>query len=63
MEPTGLQVTWFLLYFVLIGGYAILEARSRDEAIELTRRFLRVHGNDWEIECEVRPLDGEELGA
>jgi len=25
MEPTGLQTTWFLLYFVLIGGYAILD--------------------------------------
>jgi hypothetical protein len=47
----------------VIGGYAILEARSRAEAMELTERFLRVHGNDWEIECEVRPLDGEELGA
>ncbi len=25
MEPTGLQTTWFLLTFVLIGGYAILD--------------------------------------
>jgi len=47
----------------VIGGYAILEARSRDEAIELTKRFLRIHGNEWDIECEVRPLDGQELGA
>src|SRR5262250_109061 len=28
----------------VIGGYAILEAKSREEAIELTKRFLRVHG-------------------
>jgi hypothetical protein len=47
----------------VIGGYAILEASSREEAVELTRRFLRVHGDDWEIECEVRPLDGQEFGA
>ena len=47
----------------VIGGYAIVEASSREEAIELTERFLRVHGDDWEIECEVRPLDGPEFGA
>jgi hypothetical protein len=27
------------------------------EAIELTQRFLRVHGDEWDIECEVRQLD------
>lgn len=42
----------------VIGGYAILEAASQAEAVELTRRFLKVHGNDWDIECEVRALDG-----
>src|SRR5688572_1069114 len=42
----------------VIGGYAIIEAGSKKEAIELTERFLKVHGNDWDIECEVRPLDG-----
>lgn len=47
----------------VIGGYAILEASSREEAIELTERFLHVHGDDWEIECEVRPLDGQEFDA
>ena len=47
----------------VIGGYAILEAPSMPEAIELTRRFLAVHGDEWNLECEVRPLDGEEFGA
>jgi hypothetical protein len=47
----------------VIGGYAVIEAASRAEAIELTERFLRVHGDDWEIECEVRPLDGQEFDA
>jgi len=47
----------------VIGGYAILEAPSLKEAIELTRRFLRVHGDEWDVECEVRQLDGPELGA
>ena len=47
----------------VIGGYAILEAASKEEAIELARRFLRVHGDDWDIECEVRQLDGPEFGS
>ena len=47
----------------VIGGYAILEAPSMKEAIELTKRFLRVHGDEWDLECEVRPLDGPEFGG
>jgi len=47
----------------VIGGYAILEARSLAEAVDLTRRFLKVHGTDWDVECEVRPLDGPEIGG
>src|SRR4051812_50040053 len=41
----------------VVGGYAVLEAKSMEEAVELTRRFLRVHGDEWDIECEVRQLD------
>jgi hypothetical protein len=47
----------------VIGGFAILEAGSMREAIELTRRFLRIHGDTWDIECEVRQLDGPEFGT
>jgi hypothetical protein len=47
----------------VIGGYALLEAQSKAEAVELTKRFLKVHGTDWDIECEVRPLDGPEFGC
>ena len=47
----------------VIGGYAILEAQSKAEAVELTRRFLKVHGADWDVECEVRQLDGPEFGC
>jgi len=43
----------------VIGGYAVIEAKDREEAIELTKRFLAVHGDAWDIECEVRPLDGD----
>ena len=41
----------------VIGGYAILQADSLDEATELTRRFLQVHGNEWNLECEVRQIE------
>ena len=47
----------------VIGGYAVLEAKSKEEAIEHTRRFLAVHGEEWDLECEVRALDGPEIGA
>ena len=47
----------------VIGGYAVLEAKSREHAIELTKRFLAIHGDEWNLECEVRPLDGEEFRA
>jgi hypothetical protein len=47
----------------VIGGFAVLEADSMDEAIELTERFLRVHGDEWDLECEVRPFDGPEIGG
>jgi len=41
----------------VIGGYAMLEAESMEEALELTRRFLAVHGDEWNVECEVRQLE------
>ena len=47
----------------VIGGFAMLEAPSMEAATELTKRFLRIHGDAWEIECEVRQLDGPEFGS
>ena len=45
----------------VIGGYAVLEAKSMDEAIELTKRFLAIHGTEWNIECEVRQMEGPDF--
>ena len=45
----------------VIGGFAIFEAKSKPEAIELTKRFLRIHGDTWDIECEIRQMDGPEF--
>src|ERR1051325_1141741 len=47
----------------VIGGFGVLEAKSMEEALELTKRFLRIHGDVWDIECEVRPIDGPEFGT
>jgi hypothetical protein len=44
----------------VIGGYAILQAASKEEAIAHVRRFMQVHidvlGPSYSGECEVRPL-------
>jgi hypothetical protein len=37
----------------LIGGYAILQVNSREEAVAAARRFLKVMG---EGECEIRQM-------
>ena len=47
----------------VVGGYAILEAPSMEAAIELTKKFLAVHGDEWVVECEVRPFAGSEFGV
>jgi len=52
----------------LIGGYAIVNAASRDEAIQIARRFMELHvdviGQAYDGECEVRQLfDGPGCGA
>lgn len=46
----------------VVGGYAILKADSLEQAIELTRRFLHVHGTEWDLECEVRQLEEPDFG-
>ena len=46
----------------IVGGLAILQANSREEAVELVRRFLSVAGDDGE--CELRQLyDAEHPSA
>lgn len=44
----------------LIGGFAILRAASKQEAIDMGARFIALHqevlGPNWEGECEIRQL-------
>lgn len=41
----------------LVAGFAVLETKSKEEAIDITRRFLKVAGDG---ECELRQMMGPE---
>jgi hypothetical protein len=44
----------------VIGGFAIIEAASREQALDIARQFMdlhRVHWPTFEGECEVRPFE------
>ncbi len=46
----------------IVGGYAIMDAKSREEALALARRFMELHLKHWptfEGECELRPFEEE----
>jgi hypothetical protein len=46
----------------VVGGYAIMDAKSREEALTLARRFMELHLKHWpafEGECELRPFEEE----
>ena len=44
----------------VVGGYALVEVASREEALKFARQFMELHRVHWpafEAECEVRPLE------
>jgi hypothetical protein len=62
LENGGIRVTDgpFAESKEVIGGYAVMQAKSKAEAIELARRFLQVHadvlGKSYKGQVEVRQL-------
>jgi hypothetical protein len=43
----------------LIGGYAIVEVKDREEAMDLATQFMELHRKHWpgfEGESEIRPM-------
>jgi hypothetical protein len=45
----------------LVGGYAVMEFKSKEEAVEAAKQFLELHKKHWpefEGECEVRQIFG-----
>ena len=46
----------------IVGGYAVIEAASKEDALGLARRFMELHREHWpsfEGESEVRPFELE----
>lgn len=44
----------------VVGGYALIEAKSEAEALDLATKFMDLHRVHWPAfqgECEVRPLE------
>ena len=39
-----------------IGGFAMLQVGTQEEAAEWAKRFLLIHGEDWEMVVEVRAV-------
>lgn len=67
--PEGTRVTWsggkltytdgpFTEAKEVIGGYSLLQAKDKAEAIEWTKRFLQTHEDFWTVTAEVREIVG-----
>jgi hypothetical protein len=71
LTPTseGTRITWsggkfsytdgpFTESKEVVGGYAILQAKDKAEALEWTKRFLAIHDEQWTVTVEVREIAG-----
>ena len=69
LTPTsqGTRVTWsggklsytdgpFTETKEVVGGYAILQAKDKAEALEWTKRFLQIHPDHWTVTAEIREI-------
>jgi hypothetical protein len=46
----------------VLGGYALVEVKSKEEAREVARQLMelhRIHWPEFDGECEVRPLEDD----
>lgn len=41
----------------VVGGYCFFQTKTQDEAVEWAKRFLLVHGDDWEFDVEIREVE------
>ena len=69
LTPTseGTRITWsdgtlsykdgpFTESKEVVGGYAILQAKDKAEAMEWTKRFLQIHPENWNVTAELREI-------
>ncbi|MEU5398848.1 YciI family protein [Streptomyces sp. NPDC005963] len=40
----------------VVGGYSIIQAKDKAEAVEWTKRFLQTHDDVWTVTAEVRQI-------
>jgi hypothetical protein len=40
----------------VVGGYLMLQVKSKDEAVEWANRFVRIHRDEFELTVEVREV-------
>jgi len=40
----------------VVGGYAIMQAKDKAEAMEWTKRFLECHEESWTVTAELREI-------
>jgi hypothetical protein len=44
----------------IVGGYALVEVNSKEQALDVARQFMELHRVHWpsfDGECEARPLE------
>ncbi|GCD41614.1 YciI family protein [Streptomyces paromomycinus] len=69
LTPTsqGTRVTWsggklsstdgpFTETKEVVGGYLLIQAKDKAEALEWASRFLRVHEEHWTVSVEIREI-------
>ncbi|MFE0099942.1 YciI family protein [Streptomyces sp. NPDC059009] len=70
LKPTaeGTRVTWdggqlgytdgpFTETKEVVGGYSIIQAKDKAEALEWTKRFLEIHPKEWTVSAEIREIE------
>ncbi|MER5931975.1 YciI family protein [Streptomyces sp. NPDC002054] len=40
----------------VVGGYSLIQAKDKAEAVEWAKRFLEIHPAEWNVTCEVREI-------
>ena len=46
----------------VVGGFAIVEVKSKEEAMDVAQQFMELHRKHWPAfvgECEVRPFEDD----
>ncbi|NGO72661.1 YciI family protein [Streptomyces boncukensis] len=43
----------------VVGGYSIVQAKDRAEALEWARRFMEIHPEEWTVTAEIREIAEE----